>query len=357
MPWSTQFYKRRQFLGALNAAALSGCTSLNLSTVQKHPTVPTLVKPQRLRLGQTIGLFAPGGYVTPAQLDRSQENLKKLGFKVKLAPNIFARWGGYAGTIQERVNSLEQLYFDDEVAGLWAVRGGSGTIGLLPFLNYAALRAKPKPVIGYSDISALHLALLSQAGLVSFHGPVASSTFSEFTTACFNAVLMQPQAEQTLALAPEHSARGKTEAAYEYYEIQRGVTTGQLVGGNLSTLVSLVGSKYLPNIEQSIVFLEDIGEAPYRIDRLLHQLFNLYPPNRLSGLAFGIFAKAEPPDSDPSLSLKQVLAAHLNEARTPSAYGYSFGHIAPQWTLPLGINTRLDTANQTLTLLETAVTD
>jgi muramoyltetrapeptide carboxypeptidase len=349
--------KRRQLIGALNAGALAGCNSIIEPRAQNVAASHALIKPKKLRAGQTIGLFAPGGFVTQAQVERSQDNMRSLGFKVKLAPNIFARWGGYAGTVPERVQSLHQLYFDSDVAALWAVRGGSGTLGLLPLLDYAQMGATPKPVIGYSDISALHLALLSQAGLVSFHGPVASSTLSEFTTASFKSVLMQGLNEQSLRLAPEHSARAKLEPAFEYAQLQPGVGVGKLIGGNLSTLASLIGSKYLPNLDRSIVFLEDIAEAPYRIDRLLHQLFNQYPVNRLAGVALGIFTKSDPPDADPSLSLRQVLEFHLNDASTPSAYGFSFGHIAPQWTLPLGINARLDTINQSVTLLEPAVTD
>ncbi len=338
---------RRQLLSAIVASSLSACSQLLPATAPL--ATASLIRPRKLQLGQTVGLFAPGGYVTPEQIKTAQDNMQKLGFEIKLAKNIEARWGGYAGTIEQRTDSFHDLYFDNSVAALWAVRGGSGTIGILPHLQYAKIAQNPKAIIGYSDITALHLALLAKANMLSFHGPVASSNFLPFTIACLQAVLMQPQIGFVLNLFDGHRAGAKS--------FHDGVAKGRLIGGNLSLVSALTGTGFLPKLESALLFLEDTAEPPYKIDRMLHQLFLHCPANQLGGLLLGIFSKSDPPDADPSLTLQQVIQSHLAQAAIPSAYGLSFGHIAPQWTLPVGAMASFDSAAGSLTLLENVVTD
>jgi muramoyltetrapeptide carboxypeptidase len=337
---------RRQLLSAIGASTLGGCTQLSPIAA---PRYGDLIKPPKLQIGQTVGLFAPGGYVTPQQIQLAKDNMQKLGFEVKLAKHLEARWGGYAGTIEQRAESFHDLYFDNSVSALWAVRGGSGTIGILPELQYAKMAKNPKAIIGYSDITALHLALLAKANMISFHAPVASSSFLPFTVACLQAVLMKPQNGLTLNLFDDHRL-GAT-------SLQSGVAKGRLIGGNLSLVSALTGTSFLPPLDNALLFLEDTAEPPYKIDRMLHQLFLHCPANRLAGLLLGIFSKSDPPDADPSLTLQQVIQNHIARAALPSSYGLSFGHIAPQWTLPVGAMARFDSAAGSITLLEAVVTN
>jgi muramoyltetrapeptide carboxypeptidase len=349
--------QRRRWLAAAAGMPLSGglfgCATAALSG--KQP----LVRPPRLKAGDTVGLFAPSGAASEAQLARGRDNLQSLGFRVRVPRHILARHGHLAGTVEQRVDDIHALWLDPEVKALWALRGGSGAAALLPHLDYSALRRHPKIVIGYSDLTALHLALWRQAGLASFHGPVATSTFTPFTWAALQATLMSPQRETVLSLSAEHRARaeaGGPTSPFQARTLRAGVAEGRLVGGNLSVLAALIGTPYAPQLRDALLFLEDVGEAPYRIDRMLTQLDQALDLPRSAGWIAGVFDRCDIPPGDLSLSLDEVLAAHGTAAGVPAVAGWSFGHVRDQWTLPLGVRARLDTAAGTLTLLEPAVT-
>ena len=274
---------------------------------------------------------------------------------MKPAPHLRAAHGGYAGTVQQRAADLHAMFADREVRAIWAARGGSGAGALLPHLDYALIRRHPKILVGYSDLTAVHLALLARAGVVSFHGPVASSRFSDFSAAFLRAVLMEGGAGRELLVAEANEAEATEPGQPPFGAITPGVATGPLVGGNLSTLASLVGTPYLPDARGAIAFLEDVGEAPYRVDRLLTQLAQAGVTSRAAAVAFGVFRKCVPPDDEPSLTLAEVVREQAAALRVPSAYGLSIGHIPRQVTLPLGIRARFDAAARTITLLESAV--
>ncbi len=354
---------RRQFSAAamLSGMALPNGHAIAANAIARSSVLqmPTL-KPPRLRPGATVGLIAPGGVVDQTIVDKCTKNLEGMGFKVKMGKNILERWGGYAGTVGQRLADLHAMFADPDVAAIWTARGGSGCAGLLPHIRYDWVRAHPKIVIGYSDITALNLALFARAGLVTFHGPVAWSTFSDYSVACMRAVLMPDQVYNQTAfeMAPENAARGATEAAYQMRTFSTGVAEGVLTGGNLSVLTALVGTPYAAQLPGSLLFLEDVREEPYRIDRMLHQLQqSLGGFDKTSGVMLGVFSRSEASDKSPALSLTEVLDGHFSGLPVPAVYGYSIGHISQQLTLPIGIRARLDTNAQTLTLLEAAVTE
>ena len=303
-----------------------------------------------------IGLVSPGGVVTDAQVQTGFTNLEALGFKVKEGRNLRAAHGGYAGTVAERLADLHAMFEDRAVRGLWCARGGSGCSALLPAIDYALVRRQPKAVVGYSDITALHLALYRRAGVVSFHGPVSSSTFSEYSVARLRETLMEPRPTITFSLAEDLVARGAAEPQFVPRTLRAGRAEGRLAGGNLSTLCALVGTPYGLAARGALLFLEDVGEAPYRVDRMLTQLRQAGVLGSAAGLMLGVFQKSGPPDEEPSLSLGQVLDEQLQGLKVPVSYGHSFGHVPQQYTLPMGIRARLDTEARTLTLLEAAVT-
>ena len=341
---------------AIAVSALGACASLVStlapSTGERHslPLAPLLLapllRPRKLSAGATIGLIAPGGFVDEATISKSIVNLQSLGFKVKLSPNIRQRLGGYAGSVQQRVDDLHTMFADAAVDAIWAARGGSGGNALLPLLNYELIRANPKVLIGYSDFTALLLAINYRSGLICFHGPVASSTFSEFSVANLKAVLMRVAASIRCPLSGDHLAG--------YMTLREGSAIGRLMGGNLSVLAALVGTPYLAPLTDRLLFLEEISEAPYRVDRLLHQLQQI-GLGQAAAIILGVFVQCDPPDNDPSLSLADVLSSQLSLLKIPSAYGYSFGHVAQQITLPIGVMASFDTHQKTLTLLEPAV--
>lgn len=289
-------------------------------------------------------------------IEKCVRNLEGQGWRVKPGRNLRAAHGGYAGTVAQRLEDLHAMFADREVRAIWAARGGSGCLGLLPHVDYAAIRRAPKILIGYSDITALHLALWRHAGMVTFHGPVASSTFSDFSVARLRALLMQPDTETVLPIAAENLQRAAQEPQYAPRIFRDGRAEGRLVGGNLSMVSALAGTPYAAPAAGHLLFLEEIGEAPYRIDRMLTQLTQSGALPRTAGVALGVFQRCESPPGEPSLTLAQVLEGHLAALHGPSIYGLSFGHVGQQLTLPIGVRARLDTRDRTLTLLESAVT-
>ncbi len=325
------------------------------SGAARAPALPRLVKPPRLKDGANVGLIAPGGVVDDALIEKCVRNLESQGFTVRTGRNIRAQRGGYAGSVDERLDDLHAMFLDRDVGAIWTARGGSGCLALLPRLDYAAIRRHPKIVIGYSDITALHLALARHAGLVTFHGPVASSTFSEFSVRNMRAVLMEPRPRLTLEIAAENLARAASEPQFAPRVFRAGCAEGRLVGGNLATVCAMIGTPHAAQIEGNVLFFEEVGEAPYRIDRMFTQLRQSGLLGRAAGVALGVFQKCEAVDGEPSLTLAQVLEDNLSSLRVPAAYGFSFGHIAQQVTLPVGARAALDTEARTITLLEPAV--
>lgn len=353
---------RRKFVsGITGSLGVAACSNLPMGT-STYKTYSKLIKPPVLQRGQTIGLVAPSGFVNPNNITRYVQNLESLGFQVKRSTNLTARWGGYGGTVQQRVDDLHSMFSDPSVHAVWAARGGSGTAGLLPLIDFGLLRANPKIFVGYSDLTALHLAIYHRAGLVSFHGPVAGSQFTEFTARHLTSVLMRTNPELTLPLSNEHLVLAQDELHYQRREINGGIATGHLWGGNLSIVASLLGGDFLginPQqvLKDKLLFLEDVGEAPYRLDRLLTQLAQSQTNGfkDLAGVMLGVFSRIKPPDDDPTLSMNEVFDHHFESIKRPAVYGYSFGHVPHQWTLPIGIQARLNTKEQTLMLLESAV--
>jgi muramoyltetrapeptide carboxypeptidase len=300
-------------------------------------------------------VVAPSGVLDDDQAERLVRNLEAFGLRVKMAPNVRASHGGYAGTVAQRVDDLHAMFRDREVEAIWCARGGSGCTALLPRLDYALIRRSPKILVGYSDVTALHLALLRRAGLVSFHGPVATSTFSDYSAANLRAVLMEPAPRRTFEGAEENFARALEEPQFEPRPYVEGVAAGRLVGGNLSVVAAMAGTPYGLVGGPDLLFLEEVAEAPYRIDRMLTQLRQAGILGTATGTMLGVFQRCESTDGEPSLTLQEVLREHFAQGSRPSGYGYSFGHIAHQITLPVGIRAELDTRAQTITLLEPAV--
>lgn len=302
-----------------------------------------------------VGLIAPGGVVDDALIQKCVANLEALGFTVKTGRNLRAAHGGYAGSLRQRLEDLHEMFSDREVAAIWPARGGSGSAALLAHIDYALVRRRPRILIGFSDVTALHLAMLRHAGLVTFHGPVASSTFSDFSVAQMNAVLMEPAPTRTLPMADENLEKAKEIPQFRPRVFHGGVAEGRLVGGNLSIVCALTGTPYGVHAAGSLLFFEEIGEAPYRIDRMLTQLQLAGTLAQARGIVMGVFQRCEPAGGEPSLSLSETLEERMAEVRVPAAYGYSFGHIPQQVTIPVGIKARLDTSARTITLLEPAV--
>lgn len=321
----------------------------------RRSSLQSLAKPRALKRGDVVGLIAPSGATNDAFVQQRVKNLEAFGFRVKISKNILATRGNTAGTIAQRVADIHDMFNDAEVTALWAVRGGSGASQLLPYLDYALMRQKPKVLIGYSDVTALHLAMLRHAGLVTFHGPVASAAFTDYTATQLEAVLMHPRPQTVIHMAQINAEEARQSAEFGLRTVAAGVAEGRLVGGNLAVMSALVGTPFEANTRDALLFLEEIREAPYRIDRMLTQMHQSQRFNHLAGTMLGVFRRSNSPDDEPRLSLSETIDDHFAHTGKPAGYGYSFGHIANQFTIPQGIRARLDTRAHTLTLLEAAV--
>jgi muramoyltetrapeptide carboxypeptidase len=343
---------RRRF-GSLLAAALL-LPSLPAAASSRH-SMTHLIKPPRLRRGDLVGLVAPGGYTSDASIEKAVRHIEALGFRVKQGTYLREVWGNYGGTVAARIADLHAMVRDPEVKAIWAIRGGSGCISLLKHLDFKLIRKHAKVLLGYSDITALHLAIHRHAGVVTFHGPVASSTPSSYSDEHMLAVLTDPQPRYTIPMAPENARRAIEEPHYAVRTVHGGSATGPLIGGNLSLVSALAGTPYAADFRDSLLFIEEVNEEPYRIDRWMTQLDLAVGLDKAAGVMIGICENCGPQGEGPSLTLDETWDVHLQPLHVPAVTGYSFGHIRNQFTIPVGVRATLDTAAQTLTLLEPAV--
>ncbi|MFS2138202.1 S66 peptidase family protein [Duganella sp. Dugasp56] len=350
----TESFSRRQF-GNLLAAAALGTTGLPAAAAAHRKKSMHLIKPRRLQPGDLVGIVAPGGHTSDGALAKAVANIESLGLRVRLGDNINYVYGNYGGTVAQRLEDLHGMFLDPEIKAVWAIRGGSGCISLLEHIDYQLIRANPKILIGYSDITALHLALLRHSGLVTFHGPVASSTFSEYSVSQLQNVLMTPHDSYTIAMSTDNAQKALEQPNYAIRTVHEGIATGRLIGGNLSLVAALAGTPYAADFHDAILYLEEVNEEPYRVDRMMTQLQLSQGFRHAAAVMLGIFENCEATDGESALTLDETVDQHLLPLTRPAVAGYSFGHIRNQFTIPVGLRARLDSGQQTLTLLEPAV--
>lgn len=315
-----------------------------------------LQKPERLHHGDTVGIVAPASAPPePKTIDRSIAALERLGFKAKLAPNARKRLGFLAGTDRERAGDLMKMFADHQVKAIVCIRGGYGTARLLPLLDYHAIRQQPKILVGHSDITALHCALLAKARLVSFHGPMLNAGFSKHDFPRFSL-------QSFLTTVMETSAAGSIRQGYRRRTVsvlRAGTAMGELVGGNLSVLCTMVGTPYQPPFNGRILFFEDVDEAPYRFDRMLTHLLNAGLLQQVAGIAIGVNRNCADPKARRAKEYRQTLDDVLKERllplKVPVVTGLPFGHVPHNATLPIGVQATLDAGNGDLVIAESAV--
>jgi len=307
--------------------------------------------PLPLNPGDTVGLVSPSS-ATDGRLglQLAREVMEALGFRVKTGAHYAARHGHLAGTDAERAGDLNTMFADPEVRAIVCVRGGSGAARLLPLLDYDAIRADPKVLLGYSDITALHNAILARAGLVTFHGPIGAGSWNTFNVDQFRRLFFDRELmhyENVVDRGDELVPR-----KHRTLTITGGKARGELVGGNLSVLVGLAGSPYLPDFDGRILFLEDVEEAPYRIDRMLTTLKLMGAQDRIAGFIFGECTDCDPGEGFGSLTLDQIFDHHIRPLGIPAYRGAMIGHIRQQFIVPVGGQVEMDADAGTFRMLE-----
>ena len=311
------------------------------------------LKPKALAPGDTIGLITPSSSITEEKLAKAISNMELLGLKVKLGKHIKVINGYLAGTDKQRLEDLHNMFADDDVDGIWCIRGGYGVGRILPKINYKLIKKNPKVLIGYSDITALLIAIHKKTGLIGFHGPLASSDFTDYSVKHLKGVLMNPTSYYTIGHAIDID--DLKDKAYHSKVIRVGKAKGELTGGNLTLLAAAVGTDFQPKFKNKLVFIEDIGEKPYRLDRMFTQLLQSTDLHKAAGIALGVFEDCEAKEGDRSLSLMEMFNDRLGHLNMPIIYGLSLGHIKNHMTLPVGIKAELDTMKRTIKLLESGV--
>lgn len=319
------------------------------------PSSNAVKKPARIRPGDTIGLIEPASASDDAfDLTLVEEAIVAMGLKPKRAAHLLDRYGYLAGQDKDRAADINTMFADKSVRAIFAVRGGWGCARLLPFLDWDIIRANPKLLLGFSDITALHMAIAAKGGFVTLHGPNGSSAWGQSSLDSFRAVAFD--GAMPLYKNPAASEDRLVQRRWRTQILKGGKAQGRLLGGNLTVLSALAGTPYLPDFAGAILFLEDIGEAEYRIDRMLTQLGQAGVLKNLSGVVFGQCTDCRAPDGSSSeFTLNAVLTQHLGSLGIPAYQGAWFGHIADQFTIPVGIRAEIDADAGTLRLLEPAV--
>jgi muramoyltetrapeptide carboxypeptidase len=298
-------------------------------------------RPARLFEGARIALVAPAGPIPEERLDAARTHCGEFGIEPVVGRFARARSGYLAGSDDERAADLQHAIDDSSIDAIWALRGGYGTLRILPRIDWSAMVARPRPYIGFSDNTAVHLALTAR-GVGSFHAPHPGSTFPPFSKTAFRATLFDGMT------GPLPMPANCTPEA-----ICPGAASGRLLGGNLSLLAALAGTPWALRARGCIVLLEDVGEAVYRTDRALTQLILSGAFEGVQGFAIGQFT--ERPVTHNDRDLNDVLHERLEPYNVPVLGNLPFGHIDEQWSLPIGSLARMDAASGTLELLEPGV--
>ena len=310
----------------------------------------TILLPNPLKKGDMVGLISPSSATAERiQFQFAQEALEALGLCTKTGANLKNRRGHLAGTDAERADDLNAMFADPEVKAVICIRGGSGAARILPFINYEMIRKNPKPFLGYSDITALHNAIYAKTGMVTFHGPNGTGSWNSFNVKQFENMFFKQE-----LMVFENEQIKEDELVIKTNRIQTirpGVTRGKILGGNLTVLTALSGTDYLPDFKDSILVLEDIGEEPYKIDRMFSTLKLNGTLDQIKGFIFGQCSECTPSEGYGSLTLDDILDDYILPLNIPAYKGAMIGHLAKQFVVPFGAEVEMDATKGVFTML------
>jgi muramoyltetrapeptide carboxypeptidase len=308
-----------------------------------------MLKPKALKLGDKIGVVAPSSPTTKKNVKLAKQQLEQLGFSVKLSSSCFAKHGYLAGKDQLRADDLNNMFADNEIDGIVCLRGGYGAPKILDKINFELIKANPKVFVGYSDITALHIAMNQISNLVTFHGPMGSSDIAggldDFSKKEFLRAIMDKKAIDEISNPNDKDVKC----------IIGGKASGVIVGGNLSLIAATMGTPYEIDTKGKILFLEEIGEEPYRVDRMLTQLALGGKLSDAAGIILGDWNDCGPKKHEESLSLMEVFNEIIVPYGKPTIFDLKAGHCTPKVTLPFGVNALLDADEGKLIIEEGAL--
>lgn len=348
--------QRRNFLRNVGAGGLAfSLSSFVPSGINKQPLSHSQVLPKRLKEGDTIGIISPSSAIFETEpYEIAVETFEAMGLRVKLGQFVHNRYGHLAGTDEERAAELTEMFQDPQVNAIIALRGGSGAARILDKIDYRIIAKNPKIFIGYSDITALHMAIYTKTGLVTFHAPLAVSTWNDFSYSNFRKVLFD--AEAVTYENPIEKGKNLVVTKNRIRTIYPGRVTGELLGGNLSVLTGIMGSQFFPlDWTNKILYLEDVGEQIYAVDRMMSQLQLGGVLDKISGFVFGKCTDCKPGSGYGSLTLEEVIDHYIKPLKIPAYSGAMIGHIDDNSTIPNGHTADIDAGEGTIKLLKPAV--
>jgi muramoyltetrapeptide carboxypeptidase len=317
------------------------------------------VKPPALRWGDTIAFVAPSGPANLEQLKVYKRALEVDGYRVIMPEGIDRRQGYLAGSDDQRAEELNEMIRNPEVRAIFPARGGYGLTRILDRLDYQALRADPKIIIGYSDITALHLAIARKARVVTFHSPVPMSNLYRghqpefaYAEALFRRAILKSEYPEEAIGYLITSLAGSHSATPEPQTLVGGKAQGRLIGGNLTLISATMGTEYEIDPRGGILFLEDVDEAPYRVDRMLSQLRLSGVLDNVAGVILGDFSHQ---DGATQIEMQQVLRSYFEKSSRPVIWKFPVGHLSSNATLPIGVMAEMDADQCWLQLLENPV--
>ncbi|MEX0883697.1 MAG: LD-carboxypeptidase [Cyclobacteriaceae bacterium] len=343
--------KKRNFIKTLGAG-LGFLPFMGYAHTIEKPGKNQKILPKPLQPGDQVGLISPSSATAERiEFTFAREALEALDLTVKEGKHLSSRRGHLAGTDQERAQDLNTMFSDKKIKGIICIRGGSGAARILPMIDYENIRENPKPLLGYSDITALHNAIYAQTGLITFHGPNGTGSWNSFNVSQFRKIFF----EQSTEIKFENEVPETDELVVKENRTQviyPGSTEGELVGGNLTVLTALAGSPYLPDFKDKILFLEDIGEEPYRIDRMMSTLMLMGVFTKIKGFVFGQCTDCNPSGGYGNLTLDQLFDDYILPLKIPAYRGAMIGHIPKQFILPFGAKVGMDAEKGILELKE-----
>ena len=325
--------------------------------VAQSPAGSAVIKPKALGQGDTVGLITPSTFVSdPERLDTVERTVRYFGLVPKWGKSVGKKWGYAGGTIDERLDDLHSMFVDSSVKAVFCVRGGYASGQLLDRIDYKLIAAHPKIFIGYSDITAMHLAIHKMTGLITFHGPVPTSAFTQFTQSFYRKALFEAKALGELTNPPESNP---LRPSHRLRTVRAGRARGRLIGGNLSLVAATMGTPYEIDTRGRILFVEDVEEQPYSIDRMLTQLRLAGKLRDAAGIVWGECNDCRARDykasfAEGSFTTAEVVDRILGTAGVPVLSGLTIGHTDDQLTLPEGAMAELDADKGTLTIVESA---
>lgn len=303
------------------------------------------IKPKALEYGDTIGLIAPANY-SGASATAMINDLEARGFKVLLGDSFYQKWYNFGGSDETRANDINNMFKNKEVKAIFSVRGGYGSIRLLDKIDFEIIKKNPKIFVGYSDITTLLMAINQETDLITYHGPMSSNftNFDDVTRISFFDTIMNNKNSYELT--------GYTGANLKV--ISSGKAEGEIIGGNLSLIVASLGTKHEIDTKGKILFIEEVGEHTYRIDRMFQQLKLAGKFNDANGIILGSFTKANQ-ESSQDMTLEEVFNDSFKNLRKPVVSNFSSGHMRPFVTIPIGVKGKIDTDTLKIEIIDGSI--